>query len=557
MALDKTTYQGNRLLKKAGISASLTVEEMLEIELCIEDPLYFIEKYVKIVHPDRGVVPMKLYPYQEEIVKSMHENRNTIIATARQVGKTTSAVGYVLWYALFNRNKVVAILANKGDTSKKVLASIKAAFMRVPKFMQQGIVDGGWNKETVLLENETKIIAAATSSDAIRGETINLLIVDEAAHIEQWDEFWMSVSPTISASQTSKVVLISTPNGLNHFYTTWAKAEKGDNDYNPIKVMWYEAPNRDEAWKQKTLTTDLNGDIAAFEQEYCVEFLGSSGTLISGGKLRELNVSYMSPDTDHDHLRQWKRVEDKHNYVLVADVSRGKGLDYSAFHVIDVTTVPYEQVATYRNNMVISTDYAAIIFRIAKYYNNASVLVELNDLGAQVVDYLHEDPYEYENIMYTTTKGSRNGKQLSSGFGGGNRERGIRTTVATKALGCAMIKMLIEQNKLKIVDKQTVMEMNTFSKKGKSYEAEPGNHDDLMMGLVLFGWLADQKLFRELTDVNILQALREQDEDQMNAKVAPFGFIDNGRQELGEEPIDFSDDPLPFSWFVQESPHYW
>lgn len=543
------TQKTEKLLKKAGLKTNVTPEQFVELMRCLRDPIYFIETYVKIVHPDRGRVPFELYDYQRKIVKSMHNNRNTIIATSRQVGKTTSAVGYTLWYVLFNPEKTVAIVANKGDTSKKILATIKESYLYLPDWIKHGVDDGGWNKETVKLENGSKIISASTSSDTVRGETINLLIVDEAAYIDNWDVFWKSVSATTSASQTSKIVLISTPNGLNHFFTIWAKAEKKMNEYHPIKVMWYEAPNRNEAWKKRIIETDLDGNIQAFEQEYCVEFLGSSGTLISGAKLRQLVALVNQPIYAEEKMYQYKKVVEGHSYVTICDVSRGKLLDYSAFHVIDVTKVPYEQVCVFRDNSTMPPDYAGIIVRMSKYYNNAQILVEINDLGGQVVDEIH-DKWEYENVLYTTTKGSRSGKTLSSGFGAKNRERGIRTTQPVKANGCAMIKMLVEQDKLIVTDKFTIDEMNVFSKKANgSYAAEPGKHDDLMMGLVLFGWLSDQSLFKELTNTNIVQELKEFSDDQMNSMLTPFGFFDNGIEPPDEEDLDWSVDPLNFSWF--------
>lgn len=321
-----------------------------------------------------------------------------------------------------------------------------------------------------------------------------------------------------------------TPNGLNHFWEIWTNAIKHKNNFNPIEVPWTKVPGRDEKWKQETLAR-LNFDYEKFRQEHENQFLGSSGTLIAGWKLQQLQDTIRLPIVENMKLKQFEKPEKNHNYVLVADVSRGKGMDHSAFSIIDATTMPYKQIASFYDNLISPVEYAEVIFHTAKSYNMASILIEVNDIGGQIGDIMHHD-YEYENLIQTENHG-RLGKKVSFGFTKAT-DRGIRTTKTVKTIGCAILKLLIEQDKLIIHDSNTVMELATFSKKGETqynYEAEEGKHDDLVMGLVLFGWLVDQGYFKELTDINTLARLREKSEEQMMEDLLPFGFIDDGRTE--------------------------
>jgi hypothetical protein len=523
------SYLGNSLLKKSGVEVQWDTKTVEEYIKCSQDVIYFVEKYMKIINVDRGLIPFKPYGYQKDMLISMAENRYTCIATARQAGKSTTTCAFVLWYVLFNKAKTVALLANKGDTAREILSKIQLAYQHLPKWLQQGVRE--WNKGSLELENDSRIIAAATSSDNIRGYSINLVFIDEAAFIENWDTFFTSVYPTISSGTSTKVVLVSTPNGLNHFYQIYQNAKEKRNNYNAITVKWQDVPGRDEAWRKDTLAA-INFDTEKFAQEYEVEFLGSSGTLIAGWKLKEL--IHQIPIQEKEGLSQYKTPIKTNTYVLIADVSRGKGLDYSAFSVFDVTKMPYEQVCVYKNNLITPVDYADVIHRIAKAYNDASVLIEINDIGEQVSSSLQYD-FEYDNILFTESAG-RSGKRISGGFGA-NTDKGIRTTKTVKAVGCSILKLLVEQNQLIVNNFDTINELSTFSRKGVSYEAESGKHDDLVMGLVLFGWLSDQNYFKEITDINTLAKLREKTEEEMISDMTPFGFIEDGNMsEIFDPP---------------------
>lgn len=520
-------YLGNQNIKGKGAKISFTPEMIQEFLKCARDPIYFAEKYIKIVHVDHGLIPILMYDYQKEICESITHNRRVVVNTSRQAGKTTTAVAVILHYVLFNDHKTCALLANKGDAAREILDRIKIAYEALPKWMQQGVVE--WNKGSVEFENGCKIIAAATSSSAIRGKSISFLYIDETAFVENWDEFFASVFPTISSGKTTKILFTSTPNGLNHFYKTCQGGKEGKNGYIYIEVPWYKVPGRDEAWKKETLE-GMDFDYEKFAQEFECEFLGSSGTLIEGSKLKSLVIQ--TPITQKAGLSMYHTPEKGRTYACIVDVSRGKGLDYSAFQVIDITKMPYKQVCAFRDNMITPVDYAETVFRTSKTYNDAYVLVEINDIGEQVSSILHNE-FEIETLLYTENAG-RSGKRISGGFGK-NVDMGIRTTKTVKSLGCNVLKMLIEQDQLILNDFHTIQELSRFSRKGNSYEAESGAHDDLVMGLVLFAWLSDQVFFKDLTDINTLAMLREKSEEQMVEDLGPFGFYDDGVGE--QEPI--------------------
>jgi len=513
-------YLGNSHLKRIGEQIEWSPDLIKEYLKCSEDPIYFAKKYIKIVHVDKGLIPFEMYDYQEEITHKITNNRRVAVLTARQSGKTTTATAIILHYILFNEFKTVAILANKGDAAREVMSRVKLAYEALPKWLQQGIEE--WNKGNIALENGCQVLAGTTTSSAIRGKSISFLYLDEVAFIEGYDEFFASVYPTISSGESTKLLMTSTPNGLNHFWKTCKGAKEGTNGYEYIEVMWNDVPTRDEKWKRETLEA-LDYDEEKFAQEYECQFLGSSGTLISGAALKQL--AYSNPLYSKDGICQYEKPEKNHVYSMTVDVSRGKGLDYSTFNVIDITSMPYKQVCTFRDNFISPIDFASIIYRVATSYNEALVLIEINDIGSQVSDTLVMD-FGYEGILYTESAG-RSGKRISNGFGKIS-DTGVRTTKAVKSVGCSMLKMLIEQQQLIINDFETIQELSRFSKKGSSYEAEPGSHDDLVMNLVVFAWLTSQSYFKEITDINTLSKLRQKTEEQIDDDLLPFGFINTG-----------------------------
>lgn len=511
-------YLGNPLIKRAGIEHEFTPEQAKEIYKCASDAVYFVSNYCKIVTLDKGLQLFKPFEYQVKMLETFHNKRFVINLLPRQMGKSTVVAAYLLHYAMFNAEKQIGILANKAATSREILSRVQRMYESLPLWLQLGVKE--WNKGSMILDNGSKILAAATSSDSIRGLSLNIIYLDEFAHVDQQTEFWESTYPVISSGEKSKVIITSTPNGMELFYKIYKEAEEGKNNFTPIKVHWSEHPKRNEEWKEETLR---NIGIEQFRQEFEVEFMGSSGTLVSGSKLKEL--SYSTPIQERDGLYQYETPQPGHSYIMTVDVSRGKGLDYSTFNVIDATQMPYKQVCVFRDNFIGPVDFASIIYRMGKLYSDAQVLVEINDIGEQVSDTLLMD-YGYEDILYTENKG-RSGKQISSGFGK-RVDNGIRTTKTVKTVGCSMLKMLIEQNQLILQDFNTIQELSRFSRKGSSYEAESGSHDDLVMNLVLFAWLTDQAFFKDMTDINTLSRLREKTEKEIEDDLLPFGFIDGG-----------------------------
>ena len=522
-------YNGNVNLKRKGTPIEFSNDMISEYLKCAGDPIYFAEKYIQIVHVDHGLIPIKMYDYQKEIALAITNSRRVTVNTSRQAGKTTTAVAIILHYVLFNDYKTVALLANKGDAAREILDRIKIAYEALPKWLQQGVIE--WNKGSVEFENGCKVIAGATSSSAIRGKSIAFLYIDETAFVENWDEFFASVFPTISSGNTTKILFTSTPNGLNHFYKTCEGARENRNGYIYIEVPWQRVPGRDDKWKKETLE-GMDFDTQKFSQEFECNFLGSSGTLIEGSKLK--NLVSRNPVGQTQFMKVYEQPEKDHVYACIVDVSRGKGLDYSAFHIIDVTSMPYKQACIYRDNTITPIDYAEIIYRTIKRYNDAYTLIEVNDIGEQVAEVLHYE-FEVETLMFTESAG-RSGKRISTGFSK-NSDKGVRTTKSVKSVGCNMLKMLIEQDQLIINDFQTINELSTFSRRGVSYEAESGCHDDLVMGLVLFAWMTDQLFFREITDINTLDKLRSRNEEELMESLLPIGFNNYDDHEIIDDPM--------------------
>ena len=515
-------YLGNQNLKRSNVKHEWTPEQIQEWMKCAKDPEYFIETYIKIVNVDLGLVNFGLYDYQKDIVKLSVDERFVICKMPRQCGKTTTVVGIILWYALFHDRYSVAILAHKLAQAREILSRFQLAYEHIPKWLQQGIIE--WNKGNIELENGSKILASATSSSAIRGGSFNMVYLDEFAFVDNnmQEDFFASVYPTISSGKTSKILITSTPNGLNMFYKIWTDSEEGRNAYKRIDVHWSEVPGRDEAWKAETIR---NTSEDQFRVEFECEFVGSSNTLISPTKLRLLR-SVQAVMKNHD-TSIFEQPEQGRQYVIVADTARGVAGDYSAFVVFDVSSLPYKVVATYRNNMISPMLYPNIIHQLARHYNNAYILVETNDIGETIATTLHYD-LEYENIL-TTVNNGRSGQVVSPGFGQATRF-GVKTSKQVKRIGCLQLKTQVESDKLIIRDERILYELFRFVNIGESYEAEEG-HDDLVMCCVLFAWAMNQQYVKELTSVDLRQRLEQENESAMEEDMLPFGIINSGPPE--------------------------
>ena len=529
MAID--AYLGNPNLKKINTDVEYTKEQIVEYQKCSTNPIYFMEKYIKIVSLDEGLVPFNMYDFQKKIVNTIHDNRFTICKLPRQSGKSTTTISYLLHYALFNPNSNIAILANKSSTARDILGRLQLAYENLPRWLQQGVIN--WNKGSIELENKSSIVAAATSSSAIRGGSFNIIFLDEFAFVPSniAESFFSSVYPTISAGKNTKMIIVSTPYGMNMFYKLWTDASEKRNDYVPIEVHWSEVPGRDQAWKEMTIR---NTSDEQFQQEFECEFLGSVNTLISPSKIQML--AYFNPMVVSGSVEQYKEPIAGRTYVCTVDVARGVDKDYSAFVIFDVTQMPYEAVALYKNNEVRPFIFPNIISEMAKRYNNAHILTEVNDIGQQIAEALNFE-IEYPNIMMTTQKG-RAGQLLGAMYSGRGSSMGVRMTKQIKRIGCANIKTLIEGDKLIVNSFKIIEEMSTFTKRGQSWEAEDGSNDDLMMCLVIFGWLSNQAYFKELTNTNARQQMYVEQQNLIEQDMAPFGFLDDGINAHEEATTD-------------------
>jgi len=516
-------YKNNPKLKRVGQEIPFTRDHVEEYLRCRDDVVYFLNNYFYIITIDQGKQIIDLWDYQKDIINLVHDNRNTIVLSARQISKTTTVCGYILHYILFNSSKNVAILANYTKTARKSLRLIKQAYEHIPLWMQQGVMS--WNVNSIELENGCMVMVSASTGDSIRGETINLLYVDECAFVDNFETFWSATYPTISSGTSSKVVMTSTPKGLNHFYKFWTEAEAGVNDFIPYKVMWYQRPDRNDEWKKKTIA---QFGEEKFLVEHCCQFLGSTATLISSTKLKEMAI--MKPSRILDDIKIYEEVQEEHNYVIVADVSKGREQDYSVFSVIDVSTKPFKVVAVYRDNTIQPIIYARIIHNAALQYNKAYVLVEENNIGSQITDVLLQD-LEYDHLFTTVKKELKT--TLSSGFQK-RAKYGVTTTPRIKRIGCSNLKMLIENEQLLVNDADTIGEFLTFSVDARSgsYKAENGKHDDCVMTLVLFAWMSDEQYFKDTYDMNMRTNIVENENEE---NYLPFGFLDDGVEEYVPE----------------------
>ena len=536
------SYKSNPLLKQRGVQIDFTKEQVEEIIKCSRSPEYFLEKYIKVISLDDGLVPFIPYPFQRKLVDSFHNNRFTICKLPRQSGKSVTVTAYLIHQAIFRDNINIAILANKRETSYELMAKLQTSYENLPKWLQQGIL--AWNKGSIELENGSRITASSTSSSAVRGFSYNIVMLDEFAFVPTniADEFFSSVYPTISSGKSTKVIIVSTPNGLNHFYKLWNDADKGRNSYNNIEAHWSEVPGRDARWKEETIA---NTSEQQFQQEFECDFLGSAGSLISASKLKAL--VFEDPITSSGGLDVYEKPLQGHEYLMTVDVSRGMKLDYSAFILVDITSYPHRLVAKYRSNTIKPMLFPDIITKTCKEYNKAWILCEVNDIGDQVASIIFYD-MEYENLLMTSMRG-RAGQVLGHGFSGGKTQLGLKMAKAPKKLGCSNLKQMVESDKVIFKDFQIINELTTFVEKRDTFSAEDGCHDDLVMCMVIYAWAVAQDYFREMTDQSVREEMYEEDKESIESDMAPFGFITSSNDE--EEVIVDREDGLV--WTNHES----
>lgn len=533
-------YNANPALKAANVPVQFTQDQIAEYIRCKNDPCYFIKNYCKIISLDRGLINFELFDYQVRFIETIHKENRIVSMQPRQMGKSQTVAAYILYYTLFNDNKTVAILANKAAAAREILSRFQLMYEHLPAWLQQGVTT--WNKGDIKLENGSIVFTAATSGSGIRGKSVNFLYVDETAIIPNTiaEDFFTSTYPTISSGKTTKIVLTSTPLGYNHFWNFWQGATQGVNGFIPVKVEYWEHPDRDEAWANKQ--RELLGEIK-FNQEVLCSFLGSSYTLIAADKFAKMvpmNYVHSKDGLDVLHLPIKANPNDEksrdHVYVITADTAQGVGGDYSACCVVDITDQPYKLVAKFRDNKISPLLFPNVIYKLAREYNSAYVLIETN-FSDQVAQILHQE-LEYDNILYVN-KHPRKGQIVSGGFGTGKMQMGVNTDRKVKRIGCANFKSLIEENKLIIQDMDVIAEISTFIERKGTYAADDGYHDDLVMTLVIFGWLTSNPYFKDLNNVNMRQIMYQHRIQQIEEEMTPIGWFNDGSPEEDAPLLNF------------------
>lgn len=527
----------NLKIKPLGYKENYTEQQIEEIYKCKNDPIYFIQNYIKVISLDNSIIPFTLRDYQKKLINIVHKKRFTIAMMSRQSGKSTTVVSYLLQYALFNSNKRISLSAHNESLAQTLLSKIKTAYENLPSWLQQGV--DVLNKNTFEFENGSTIVATATSAKTARGTSNNILLLDEFAFVEDHlaEEFYKSVYPSITQSKTAKIVIISTPNGMNLFYKMWMDAINKKNSYTPLKVTWKDVPTCNvPGWEE---TTKKNISSIDFAQEFECNFLGSTATLISAKVLSRIPVE--APIKSSDGLDIYEDYQKNHKYVMTVDPSnfmfneRNKQ-DYSAFVIIDITDPPYRVVAKYRNNEITSSIFPEYVYKVGKQYKFPFLLCE-SDSNMSVGKALSE--LEYPELLLCSTVGGRGGygQSVSHSFDSKRTNYGLAMSEKAKREGCIKLKDLIEANVLLFKDAEILNELFTFVPKKNSWGAAKAKHDDLVMCLVIFSWLTNQEYFKELIDIDIRKYMVNKQERQMNASLQLLGYVN-----LGVEPdIEISD----------------
>lgn len=516
----RTRYMRLKNLRRANIKTQYTPEMIAEWKRCRKDIVYFAETYCAITHIDYGTIKVQLRDYQKDMLKIMHENRMSAHKLSRQLGKTTAVAIFLAHYVCFNKDKAVGILAHKGSMAVEVLERTKQAIELLPDFLQPGIVE--WNKKSIVLENGSSIGAYASSPDAVRGNSFSFIYIDECAFIQNWTDCFLAIQPVISSGRESKMIMTTTPNGLNHFYDIWQSAIDGKSGYVPYEAVWHSVKERlynkadifDDGyeWSSQAIA---GSNLEQFLQEHNAEFFGSSGTLIRATTLSRL--SFIDVVNDNGFY-QFEKPKEGRKYVATLDCSEGRGQDYHALQIIDITEFPYKQVAVYHSNTTSHFILPDIVFKYLMMYNECPVYIELNSTGVSIAKSLAMD-LEYDNIICDSFI-----------------DLGMKQSKRSKAMGCSALKDLIEKDKLIINHKGTIQELRTFSEKGVSWAAEEGFHDDLVMSLVIFGWLTTQEKFAEYAgkdEMRIASEIFRKELDELGEEYAPVVIYDgaNGIEE--------------------------
>lgn len=528
---DSINHKGNFSLRGSNIKIGYTKEMIQEIHKCRESIVYFVNNYVQAT-TQKGYKHITLYKYQKNLLRDYENYTRIINMQPRQNGKSSTTSFFILYSIIFGKELSFGLAANKLDMSIELLDKVKEGFQSLPLWMQVGVKI--WNTKSIVLENKCKIRTAATSGSAFRGMTFSSefvlkrknapniilssgLIVDEVAFIPRniFEEFKKSVFPTVSAGKNSRIIMFSTPQGMNHFHKLWVNAENGSNGFKAIFVPYWEHPDRqEEGWIDKKLA-DMGGDKVALAQEFLCSFEGSSYSLLDAKTISQFKSSNFSIGEGLlENVKIYEEPKENRAYLMGVDTAKYKGdeFDFSCMQILDVTSRPFKQVATFRQSMATYLDLVPIADELGKYYNNAMIFVENNSGdGQSMVDMLWNN-CDYENL-YSEKKGIW----------------GFRTTTKSRKIGLQNLKKMADNGDLLIQDAETIEELYGFVLKNGKYQAGNGYSDDNIMALVasLF-FLQDPKLFDKDYLYGMLVKpkgeVQQEDEDEFMG----FAFFDDG-----------------------------
>lgn len=521
-------YLGHLKLRKTGTKIEVSDNEMEEFVKCFNDPIYFLKTYCEIVSLDHGVVKFRPHAYQKKMLRLMHENRFSIILAARQMGKSVCIAGYLLWCAIFAKDQNIAILANKEAQAMDTLERLQMMYEGLPWFLQPGV--SLWNSKRIKLGNGSKVFISSTRGSAARGKSITHIALDEFAFVDHAEKFYGSVYPTISSGKKTKMIVSSTPNGMNMFYRMWQDAIDGKSEFKPFKATWDVHPDRDEKWKKTQIanmeSTSPGAGARQFRQEFDCVFEGSSDTLLSSECLKMLK--HVVPLTQDKNSRIYEQPIKEHIYIVTVDVSEGVEKDSSVISVFDATAIPYRHVAVWQNNTTTPIKLAPVVVQIAKRYKEAFVVVENNSIGNTTATSIWYD-YDYDNCLRTVDN-----RQNTEVRAAGDSIIGVKMTEKVKLRGCSVMKDLIESGLLEVKDRNTIEELQSFTKTGRSWKAESGKHDDLVMTLVSFAWFTSQAYFADMVNIDTRGAILEKtgEEELLGSIWLCDGTDDEGDMEI-------------------------
>lgn len=474
--------------------ANKTVKQALidEFKRCSQDPVYFMKKYCFIQHPQKGKIKFDLFPFQEQSLIELKDNRFNVILKSRQMGISTLTAGYSVWNMVFREDFNVLVIAIKQDTAKNLITKVRVMHEMLPSWLRVGTEED--NRLSLRLKNGSQIKAVSSAPDAARSEALSLLVIDEAAFIDKIEEIWTSAQQTLATGGAA--ILLSTPNGTgNLFHKTWVEAERGDGQFNPIKLHWSEHPERDQAWRD--MQDELLGPKMAAQECDC-DFVSSGNTVIPGDLLTWYVDNMVQDPIEkrgaNEELWIWEYADYTKSYMVVADVARGDGSDYSAFHVIDLTNMV--QVAEFRGQLG-TKEFGNYLVNIATEYNEALLVVENANIGWAAIQPAIDR--NYRNLYYTFKhEGVHDAAtQLSKGYDLKNKENmtpGFTTSSRTRPLLISKLDIYFREKACTIKSQRLIDELFVFIWNGHKAEAQRGYNDDLTMAFTIALYVRDNAI---------------------------------------------------------------